>query len=476
MLRLSGLDASFAHLDTPSAPLAVAMACTFDQTTASEPYSFERIRATVGERVHLVPPMRRRLVDAPGGLGRLHWIEDPDFDVDDHLRVVRSPASDGDTALAEVAANVLTTSLRRDRPLWDMTIVEPAAPDCTASITRLHHAAIDGVSGAEALANFLDLEADADPPVSVDDREPETVPSPVALLAATVRSSAVNPITVARRLARLSAAGIRLVRHNIQSPGRRAPLPMSAPHTLFNGQLTDRRTVAFVKVAMSDLDTIRRPVQATINDVLLALCASSLRRYLHSRDDLPDRPLVAAVPVSLHGDDGTEAAANQVSGMLVSLPTDTDDPLERLQHSAAAARAAKAQHDALGPSVVSELTELAPPAMLRGVARLERSLGLSAQLPPLSNVVISNFAGPPIPLYFAGARLDAAYPLGPLAFGTGLNITAQSYLDTLHIGITACPDLVDNANDIAAGIADSAEELLAQSTAATASPLRRAYR
>jgi hypothetical protein len=174
---------------------------------------------------------------------------------------------------------------------------------------------------------------------------------------------------------------------------------------------------------------------------------------------VPQTPLVGAVPVSAHGDTAS-TATNQVSGMLVELPTDTDDPLEQLQRSVTAARAAKAQHVALGPHTVSELAEFVPPLLLRNVGAMEQRVHWSRWMPPAINVIISNFPGPPVPLYFAGARLQAAYPLGPIAFGTALNITAQSYLDTLHIGLNACPDVVEDVTEIANGLTDSLKDLL----------------
>jgi WS/DGAT/MGAT family acyltransferase len=233
-----------------------------------------------------------------------------------------------------------------------------------------------------------------------------------------------------------------------------------------NGSLTQRRSVAFARVELGDLDRIRRPAKASINDVLLAICARSLRGYLRRRNSLPSKPLVGAMPISVHSDDDNSEAVNQVSGALVELATDVDHPQECLQRTMTAAAAAKATHHALGPTMVADLAELAPAPLLRGMARLDQSAGASRRLPPVANVVISNFAGPPIPLYFAGARLQAAYPLGPLAFGAGLNITAQSYLDALHIGINACPDLIDDVTEIATGLTDAINDLL-QLTART---------
>lgn len=460
MERLTGLDACFAGLDV-AAPMAVTMVCTFDQGTATEPYAFERVRQTVADRLHLVPPMRRRLLEPVAGVGRPCWIDDPAFDLDRHLYRRALPDPGGYPALASLTSDLLPRPFDRDAPLWDMTVAEGFGPDQTASVTRLHHAAIDGVSGAEALANFLDLTADPSPTEPPEWR-PAPLPRRAALIADSVRLATGTPAATARRLGRIGAAGWRLLGH-ARATGTRL-LPFPAPRTPLNGPITDRRDIAFAQVGLSDLDRIRRRVGASINDTLLALCTGSLRRYLQRRTATPPTPLIAAVPVSARGDTAS-TAANQVSGMLVELPTDTDDPLEQLQRSVTAARAAKAQHVALGPHTVSELAELAPALLLRSLGGLEQRLGWSRWMPPAINVIISNFPGPPVPLYFAGARLQAAYPFGPIAFGTALNITAQSYLDTLHIGLNACPDVIEDVTEIANGLTDSLKDLLDASAA-----------
>jgi WS/DGAT/MGAT family acyltransferase len=217
-----------------------------------------------------------------------------------------------------------------------------------------------------------------------------------------------------------------------------------------------------VSLAQIDLDDVRRIKDAagvTINDVVLAVCAAALRGHLEDHGGVPEDPLVAAVPVSVRTDDDDAMTSNHLSAMLVQLGTTIDEPMTRLHAIAASTRAAKTQHHVLGPDTFSELADITPPAFIAALGALESRFNVLGRIPPACNLIVSNFPGPPFPLYCAGARLVAAYPLGPLGLGTALNITVQSYLDTLWFGIVACPDVVPEPETLAAGIHDAVHEL-----------------
>ena len=459
MRRLSALDASFASLDSPSTPMEVGMACTFDPATAPGDWSIGDIRRTVEERLPLVPPFRRRLVDVPGRFHRPVWIEEPRFDLDRHVRPQEMPPSAGTSELADLSAEIIGKRLDRNRPLWEMRLVEGMEDGQAAAVTKVHHAAIDGVSGAEATVRLLDFEPSPEPVLPDDEWEADPEPQSSSLVADAMGELGRLPGEAARHLSRTAKAGLQFWRHARQAAGERLPAPFAGPRTSINRPLTGRRSVAYTKVELPAIRPLR-DLGTTVNDIVLALSAGALRRYLGRRGERPDHPLVAAVPVSVRTDDEGGAMGNRLSGLLVDLATEVDDPIERLRRISAGARTAKERDQMLGPDAVSSLAELAPPALLTTLSAMDDKLGLSGHLPPLCNVVVSSFPGPAEPLYFAGAKMTAAYPLGPLVPGSGLNITVQSYLDTLWFGLVACPDVIYDVGEVAADLDGALEELL----------------
>jgi len=460
MQRLDGMDASFVYLDSPTAPLQVGMTCVFDPSTAPDGYAFAKVRRLVEDRLHLIPPFRRRLVDVPAHLHRPGWIDDPDFDLDRHLHRTRLPAPGGIAELQQFAADVISTPLDPARPPWDMHIVEGLEGGMVGSVTKMHHAAVDGISGAELTATLLDLEPaprPVEPPEAPWTPAPE--PSPLTVAARAARDLLREPGAAASVLTRTARAALRLVRHNREPATTPPPGPFAAPRCAYNAPLTPARQVSMAQVDLEDVSLIKDVAEVTINDVVLALCADALRAHLDVHAGLPEQPLVAAVPVSVRTGDNSETSCNRLSAMLVELGTTIDDPIERLQTIAACSRAAKTQHHVLGPETFSQLADVTPSPLLAALGALESRFNLLGRIPPMCNLIVSNYPGPPFPLYCAGARMVAAYPLGPLGLGTGLNITVQSYLDTLWFGVVACPDVVPEPWALAGGITDAVRKL-----------------
>ncbi|MGQ0802817.1 MAG: WS/DGAT/MGAT family O-acyltransferase [Actinomycetota bacterium] len=460
MQRLEGLDASFVYLDTPTTPMQVGMTCVFDPATVPGGYSFGKVRRLVEDRLDLVPPFRRRLVGVPGNLHRPVWIEDSEFDLDQHLHRRSLPAPAGPRELEDFTAEVISHPLDRSRPPWEMHIVEGLADGMVAAVTKMHHAAIDGVSGAELTANLLDIgpePAPVEPPVRP--WQPEPAPSPLALVGDAVRELLRQPVVAASTLARAVGAVARLRSHNRRPDTTPPPGPFSAPRTCLNAPVTGRRHVAFAHVSLDDVRQIKDLAGTTVNDVVLAVCAGALRRHLEDHGGYPDRSLVAAVPVSVRTGDHEGAMGNRLSAMLVDLATTVDDPAARLGAIAEGARAAKEQDRLLGPETLSELAGLTPAPLLAAMGALEARFGVTGRMPPVCNLIVSNFPGPPTHLYCAGARMVAAYPMGPVGLGTGLNITVQSYLDTLWFGIVACPDAVPDSERLPGCLVDALGDL-----------------
>jgi WS/DGAT/MGAT family acyltransferase len=400
------------------------------------------------------------------------WAEDPDFDVDYHLRPAALPAPAGLDELAGFTAEFLSSPLDHRRPLWEMRVIEGLPDGMVAGVTKVHHSAIDGVSGAELTANLLDLEPEppVEPVTEEDDREPP--PSSWQLLRRSAAGLALQPVTVATALAQAGAAAGRVWRLNRSSPVPPPPTPFSAPATPFNARVGPRRRVAFAQLDLGDVTFVREAFGATINDVTLAVCAGGLRAYLDGKDLRPTKDLVAAVPMSVRTEDNANTLGNRLTAMLVTLATTIEDPAERLQAIVAGARRAKDQSRAIGADTLAALAELLPPIVGPGIGRLIAGLRLLERPRPLFNVMISNFRGPPFPLYCAGAKLVAAYPLGPLIAGAALNITLQSYLDTLFVGLVGDADAVPDLDRLPGLLRESLAELVKQAGVLAERPVR----
>jgi diacylglycerol O-acyltransferase / wax synthase len=460
MHRLDGMDASFVYLDSPAAPLQVGMICVFDPSTAPDGYSFGKVRRLVEDRLHLIPPFRRRLVEVPAHLHRPGWIDDPDFDLDQHLHRTRLPGPGGITELKQFASDMISRPLDPGRPPWEMHVVEGLEGGMVASVTKMHHAAVDGVSGAELTATLLDLEPEPRPVAPPDAPwAPDPPPSPVAIAAGALRDLPRQAAAAGSVLARTARGALRLVRHNREPATTPPPGPFAAPRTTYNAPLTDARHVSLAQIDLADVRRIKDAAGVTINDVVLAVCADALRGHLEDHGGVPGQSLVAAVPVLVSTGDQSEASTNRLSAMLVELGTTIDEPLARLRAIAASSRAAKTQHQVLGPDTLSQLADVTPSPLVAAIGALESRFNLLGRVPPVCNLIVSNFPGPPFPLYCAGARMVAAYPMGPLGLGTALNITVQSYLDTLWFGIVACPEVVPEPETLAAGIQDAVRDL-----------------
>jgi diacylglycerol O-acyltransferase len=463
---LSGLDAAFLYLETGDTPLHVAQACVFDRSTDPEPGSsaLDNMRTLILDRLDRVPPFRQVQMAAPGGWARPVWGEDSGFDLDYHLRPGSIPAPGGLDGLAEFTAGFIESPLDHRRPLWEMRVVEGLPDGMVAGVTKIHHSAIDGVSGAELTATLLDLQPQPDSEPAAITCDPESPPSAWQLAGHGAASLLLQPVAMAGALAQIGGAAARIWRLNRSSAGPPPPALFSAPTTLFNAPVGRERRVAFAQLDLGDVATVRQAFGATVNDVVLAVCAGALRSYLDQSHRRPDKDLVAAVPISVRTDETRQSMGNRLSAMLVGLATSIDDPVERLVAITEGARRAKAQSRAMGAGVLAAAAELLPPIAGPALGRVVAGLRLLERPRPLFNVMISNFPGPPSPLYCAGAKLVAIYPLGPLVAGAALNITLQSYLDTLFVGLVGDAHVVADLDRLPKLLSRALAELVEQSS------------
>lgn len=466
MQRLTGLDASFLSMETATSPMHVAGLAVFDPSEVEGGWSIDQVKSVYGQRLHLAAPFRRRLVNVPLGLHHPLWIEDPDFDLDWHIRHIAVPAPGSARELAELAGHLVALPLDRSRPLWEMWVIEGLEHGHVAVLTKVHHAAIDGASGNEITVATLDLEADPPPPPPPDEPwVPDKVPSEAELLGYAATSLARQPFRVVR------ATG-RTVRSTIDRrslPGRPGTTPppsmFSAPRTSINTAITGHRSYALTTLSLPEVKNVKNTFGVTVNDVVLAMCGGALRRYFDQRGEVLDGALVAMVPVSVRTEDQQGALGNRVSSMLATLATDIDDPIERLQAIHEAMATGKERH-AVGADALQDWAEFAAPALLGRAARLYSGMRMAGLHRPAFNVTISNVPGPPFPLYSAGAKLVANYPVGPIFDGAGLNMTVMSYQENLDFGLLACPDVLPDVWSVADGLADSLAELTKAARAA----------
>jgi WS/DGAT/MGAT family acyltransferase len=245
---------------------------------------------------------------------------------------------------------------------------------------------------------------------------------------------------------------------------------LSAPRTSFNASVGRHRRVAFAAVGLDDVKRLKNAMGTTVNDVVLAVCTGALHRFLLDGDELPDRPLVAVVPVSVRPD-GVAKGSNQVSSMFVQLPAHLDDPAERLGAIREGTKSAKEEHNALGADLLLNWAEYAAPSVFATAARFYTGMGLANRHRPIANLVVSNVPGPDFPLYLSGAELVAGFPLGPVMDGMGLNVTIMSYRGVLYWGFIACPDVMPRLWDLAAAVPAALDELMAAAGIEPATPV-----
>jgi WS/DGAT/MGAT family acyltransferase len=502
--RLTGLDGAFLALESPTTHLHIMGAMVFDPSGLPGGLGFRRIRSLVDERVPLVPPFRMRMVEVPFGLRHPTLVEDPDFDLDYHVRRVSLPSPGGTAELSDLVADLASRPLDRSRPLWEFHVVEGLADGRIGIVSKVHHAIIDGVSGAEVLATFFDLSPDPMPralfggdpdgrcrrsgpsvtvtedvgsgrPAPTDpDRDddgqavvaggwtPPALPGELDRIRSSLGGLPGQIDAVARTIVRTVETARTLAARNRDLEGSLPPAPFQAPQTSINGAISPHRRVAFADLSMTDIRRVSGVFGGTANDVVLATTAGALRTFFASRGEEPDSSLVALVPVSVRSQAEKGALGNRVSAMLVSLATGVADPVARLGRIREGMAVAKEQSRSVGPDVYSAWAEAAFPAVATRLSRLVTNFRLFDHVAPVFNLVVSNVPGPGVPVYLAGARMDSLHPIGPIMEGVGVNVTVFSYLDAVHVGIQACWDLVPDVAVLGRAMEEALAELVAE--------------
>ena len=500
MRQLTGIDTSFLSMETPNQFGHVSSITIYDLAEWDPDQSFyDAIASVIERRIHLLPLLRRRLVQVPFGLDHPYWINDPDFDLEFHVRNLALPHPGSDAQLAEQVARLSARALDRTRPLWEIYVIDGLADNRVAMLAKIHHATIDGMQGVELLTTLLDTDPggrEIEPPKRA--WTGEQMPTTGELIARTIGTYVRNPARAARLSfkAMSSAAGMarsgtfRSLMAPAAAPFADMPLvgalsrrlsgrqtssevfPMlpdrPAPRTPFNAAITPHRRYAFKALSLDETKEVKNTFGVTINDVVLAVCAGALRRYLVDLQALPADPLVAMVPVSVRTGKESDPYSNQVAAVLALLHTNIDDPVDRLRAIHLSMAAAKGMSKAVPADLLTDLAHFAPPAVFARASRMATRTGVMNRMNPPFNLVISNVPGPAVQLYTGGAKLEHFYPVSTVVDGQGMNITVQSYLGNLDFGVITCRELVPDAWQIVDYLADALAELLtcARSTAA----------
>jgi len=480
MRQLTSVDAQFLAMETPRTYGHVAGLAVYDpSTTPNGELTVGDLCRLVSERIHLLAPFRWRLAPVPLDIDLPYWIEDPDFDLDFHIRESAVPPPATREQVARTVARIVSRPLDRAHPLWELYLLHGLPDGRVGVISKVHHAAVDGLSGAEILSVLLDLapEGREVPPSSPD--RPDAAPSQLGMLARGVAGIPRQPLRalggLPRTLAHLPAVpgvgavpGTHRLGRLAGEVSRRLPVPgdggmlepiaARAPRTRFNARISPHRRFAYGTLSLDRIKTIKNALGITVNDVVVALCATALREWLLEVGELPEEPLVAMVPLSVRTREQRGTFGNRISMMFVPIPTDAADPRERLDRAHEVLRAAKERFSAVPADLLQDVTRFVPPAVLARASRLTAQLGGIQRLRPL-NLVISNVPGSRVPLYLAGARMEAHYPVSVITDGVGLNITCMSYRDGVDVGIVADAEQLDDAWPLMDGLERALDEL-----------------
>jgi diacylglycerol O-acyltransferase / wax synthase len=459
MEPLSGLDASFLYIESSTQLLHVCSILELDTSTVPGGYTFDRLRDELAVRIAAIPEFRAKLADSQFNLDYPVWVDDEEFDVDRHLLRIGLPSPGGRQELVEICGHIASEPLDRSRPLWEMWVIEgvagtdPHEGGVLAVMTKVHHAAVDGVTGANLFSQLCTVEPEVPAPEPV---EGTGSAGTLQIAASGLMRFALRPWQLANVLPTTVATIVKTLGR--AQGGLHMAAPFAGPPTRFNASVTANRNVALVQLDLDDIKKVKDRFKVTVNDVVMALCASVLRWFLSDHDELPAKSLVAMVPVSVH-DKSDRPGHNQLSGMFCSLETHIGDPAERLRAIARADDAAKNHSSAISPTLLQDWAQLAARAVFGAIFRIVADSPLIGN--PVHNLIISNVPGPQTQLYFLGCQVDAMYPLGPLFHGCGLNVTAMSLNGKLNVGVISCPDLLPDLWRLVDDFDVALEELLA---------------
>ena len=467
MKQLTGVDVGFLVMETPNTYGHVNGLSIYERPSPDF-HPFDVVRERMKVMVSNFEPFRRKLVEVPLGLDRPYWVDDAEFDLDFHVRHIGLAPPGAADQLAEQVARIVGRKMDRSRPLWEAYVIEGLADGRWALLQKTHHATIDGAAGVIAMLMFADDGPEGEWHFTEQPWTGEQPPSQSELLNKALGNLVMNPVRGTRLGLKMvrdlaDAAGVTSVsgaasrarsmlgqigRQNdpnataeSSEPGVHIPLS-PAPPTPWNKSVGPHRRFAMRSASLANLKVLKNATGGTLNDVVMAICTGALRQYLIEHDALPKGSLRAMVPVSIRTGEEEDPWTNRVSAIVADLPTNCDDPIERVARCREAMNAAKHTFDLVPAETLGQAADYASPVVATSALRLVHRLKLADRVNTPVNVVISNVPGPREPLFFAGAKLDAYIPVSTISDGVGLNITVHSYMDRLDFGLIADRELV----------------------------------
>ncbi len=446
MKQLTTLDATFLHVESFRSPMHIGGVYIFENANPNEGLNYESFRDYMRTRIEGYPIFQQRLVEVPLDLGHPYWFDDPSFDIEHHLLHVALPKPGTVKQLLKLAAQIFSRPLDRQRPLWEVTIVEGLKMDGVpegsfAMIPKIHHAAIDGKSGVALMVALFDTMPTIQTTPFVNKRKkPERIPTKVELLARHTGDALNTPFKLAKLASKTieNALKSNKKKKEIKS-GKVPPAPFTAPKTMFNVEVTPHRIVDATIVSLERVKNIKNTTGTTINDVILTICSGALRSYLSEKEALPKKSLIAMAPISVRTKREDGSLGNKISAMLIALATDEADPIQRLKNINESSSGSKVIRKAVK---AEKLMDYIPAQVAANAARLYTRMKIAKLHNPIYNLVITNVPGPSTPLYMNGHKLVKNFAVAPLIDGMGLMITVFSYDGTISIGVTSCREIM----------------------------------
>lgn len=469
MRQLQGMDSSFVALESPNSPMHIGNLLIYNPATAPGGFvRFKDILQFFESRMQLSKTMRQRLVRVPLDLDYPYWIEDPDFDLEYHLRHVALPKPGDWRQLCIQTARIHSRPMDLNRPPWEFTVVEGLdnvrgfPPGCFAFVTKVHHSAIDGMSGIDLMEAIHTLAPNTPPPNAPDEWKPEKIPGPVELLGKSYLNAIINPVKQAR-VAAQAVPGVANAIKGLITRDFKVNSDYVPPRTRFNRSISPHRVVDGRSFPLADIKAIRALMpEAKVNDVALAIIGGALHRYLVAKEDLPKGTMTAMAPISVRSDNEKSDMGNQVSAMIAPLGTHIADAAERLDYVFKRTKNSKAMTKAIGARTMTEVSKVNPLLYMALGAQLFNRVSIAHRLAMPFNTVVTNVPGPPVHIYSAGARMESmALSLICLTDGLGLAHVVQSYVDEAIISFTACRDIMPDPEFYSECLQDSFADMLA---------------
>ena len=454
------MDATFLYGETPTQHMHVGSVAVIEGSL-----KYETFKKIIHSRLHLIPKLRKRLVMVPFSIDYPYWVDDPDFDIDLHIHRIALPAPGGWKELREVASRLFSLPLDRNRPLWQFTFVEgldsiPQVPKgSVASISKMHHVAVDGMAGAGILALIFDMTKEVKEIPEPKPWKPAPLPNELALMLKSSFSFATRPLKFPKLLAEAATATIK---SGMLTRAQRLDLPtapFSAPYTPLNGIISPRRKWNTAILSLDRVKALKSVMDTTLNDVVLAICAGALRRYLQEKGKLPNQPLVAMVPISTRSENDGTTGGNQVSSMLIQLATHVANPIERLEMIHENTIRGKSYQNAIGAKTLANMAEAVPFGIANQAAQMYSRYNMAKLHKPVFNLTITNVPGPQFPLYLNGHQMLSIMGMAPIIDGMGLIITVLSYNGLLTLSPTSDANSMPDIDVFTRYLRESANEM-----------------